>query len=701
MEGGARALPGPRWVADVVASISATPIGLALVLLGPLAEAVALGRGSENVYEAGGLTAPVALASLGWAWLTGVWLATVVSRAAHERTRGWSRPARVLLLGGLAALGEALALAYLASWYCFLHTGQFASWESLRFVLATPPGLGGKGVEGGIFAHEVAAGLPVAAPLLALAPVAALLLGRGRPWASATEPRALAQRRRYAWYACGFVVGGLLIALKRDEAETRVGLRLDTLRRRLNPAVALGFTLAEALEAEPVSPCLEPRDLRPRSAPWHPGAVPEGARTVVLVKLESARADVLGTGVLPTLDALARESLVFTRAYANATHTDYSDPAVHSSLYPLRTRLHHYNRATDPWPRVLLHDALHEGGFATAIASSQDLRWGRQDLFLRTPGLDRLEDAAATTAPASVDARDSGYAAEARAGAVRGNVDDAETVTNAVRWLEAQGEKPVFLALDLQRSHFPYTAPREHASAGQASSGASDGASFLGYPPAQTPALRQAYEAALGAIDAQIARVVAALRRLGRFDRSILVVYGDHGEMFHERPGYVTHSREPYDLLVRVPCLVRAPALVKPGRDDYPLELVDLAPTVLGLLGWEAHPAWQGTALLGPAPRPALEGRAVFLVCDSPIAVADAIVEGGRWKLLRDRNRARQELYDLEQDPGETHDLGAREPERVRALAGRLDAWRRRQLAYHAFDFYYERSFAPCPPERP
>src|SRR5262249_46755367 len=161
------------------------------------------------------------------------------------------------------------------------------------------------------------------------------------------------------------------------------------------------------------------------------------------------------------------------------------------------------------------------------------------------------------------------------------------------------------------------------------------------------------------------------------------VVYGDHGQLFHEIPGYVTHAREPYDLEVRVPCLVYAPALLEPAVDDYPVELVDLAPSVLGLLGWPPHPNFQGRNVLA-SDRPPLETRAVFLLCETPISRADAVVVAGRWKLLRDRNRRTQALFDLEADPRETTDLASREPERLGSLARLLETWRARQFAYYA-----------------
>jgi len=119
--------------------------------------------------------------------------------------------------------------------------------------------------------------------------------------------------------------------------------------------------------------------------------------SVIVVAVESLRHDVVGLksngiDVMPNLSELARGGLVFSKAYAQSTHSNYADPCVFSSLYPLRTEHHHNYSATDPWPKVLLYDVLSDWGYQTAMFSSQNESWGNMGEFLRSPKLDLFFD---------------------------------------------------------------------------------------------------------------------------------------------------------------------------------------------------------------------------------------------------------------------------------------------------------------------
>src|SRR5262249_20568926 len=161
-------------------------------------------------------------------------------------------------------------------------------------------------------------------------------------------------------------------------------------------------------------------------------------------------------------------------------------------------------------------------------------------------------------------------------------------------------------------------------------------ASFLDYPSGKTPIVRNAYFNAVHECDRQIGRLVEALDRLGCRDNTILVVYGDNGEAFHEN-GTVTHAREPVEPALRVACVLNATGRLKPRGEDYPIELIDVAPTILGLMGWPAHPSFQGIDFLSRK-RPAAEERLLFFHVENGLARVDAILLGGRWKLHLDRD---------------------------------------------------------------
>ena len=118
---------------------------------------------------------------------------------------------------------------------------------------------------------------------------------------------------------------------------------------------------------------LERRDGADRVAPFGPASRYGGTRDV-----------------MPAVDALARESRVFTNAYIQASHSNYAGLVPLSSQYPLRSP-QMYRYPPDPtYPRVLIYDVLKALGYKTAIFSSQNERWGGMINFHRQSSLDRF-----------------------------------------------------------------------------------------------------------------------------------------------------------------------------------------------------------------------------------------------------------------------------------------------------------------------
>ncbi len=178
--------------------------------------------------------------------------------------------------------------------------------------------------------------------------------------------------------------------------------------------------------------------------------------------------------------------------------------------------------------------------------------------------------------------------------------------------------------------------------------------------------------------DAQFGRLRAELARLGIADRTIVVLTADHGESLGEHGIWFEHLGL-HEAVARVPLLIVAPGRVAPGRRRDPASGLDVAPTILRLAGLDVPPAMRGRDLL------AHELPDVPVVTEA-VRRTQAAMVSGRWKLVRterslfltdafERPAGTLELYDLEQDPGERHDLSSAEPDRVRELVARLDDW--------------------------
>ena len=222
---------------------------------------------------------------------------------------------------------------------------------------------------------------------------------------------------------------------------------------------------------------------------------------------------------------------------------------------------------------------------------------------------------------------------------------------------------------------------------------------FITYPIEKTPQVRNAFYNAIHECDRQLGRLAAALDELGLLDDTVLVVTGENGEAFHEL-GSVGHAREPIEPAIHVANVLHAPNLLKPGREDYPFEHVDLVPTLLQLAGLPASPNFQGIDVLS-SDRPPLAERLLFFHVLSPLARADAVLLAGRWKYVQDYNTGLAALHDLASEAGESVDVSAANPAMASQLRGVLLTWRRRQLAYYHYPMYYQNYFPPRPPRLP
>jgi len=392
---------------------------------------------------------------------------------------------------------------------------------------------------------------------------------------------------------------------------------------------------------------------------------------VVVVLVDSLRVDQLRAcggprEVMPAVEALARDGKVFADCVSQASHTDYAAPAVFSSHYPLRSRDVYRYPKDPPYPRVMIYDVLKALGWRTALFSSQNEEWGQMLNYLQTGGLDVCFHSK------SVGVSD---AATADRPAFAGALDDSVTVTEALKWIDGAPEVPFCLYLNLQNSHLPYDVPKEFRRR-FAPPDVDVKISIGWYPKEQTALVKDVYADSLAYVDTQLDRLFRRLKESGQWERTLVVVTGDHGEAFYEH-GSAAHANGVHQEVIRVPLVFHAPGL-EPGREDRPVELLDVAPGVFHLLGLPVHPSFQGKDPFSPI-RP---DRARFSICDSPWRTQIAVLRSG-FKMIRDGDTGASVLYDLDRDPGEKTDAIASHPERARELKALIGAWRRAQLEYY------------------
>ena len=398
---------------------------------------------------------------------------------------------------------------------------------------------------------------------------------------------------------------------------------------------------------------------------------------VLLVSMDTTRADHLSAygyerDTTPHLRELARQGVLFDTAYAPSATTGPSHASLFTSLYPVTHRVlkNGYPLASE---YETLAEILTREGFETAAVVSSyvlNARFGYDQGFGAYD-----DDVSQGVAPSGVTQWE-GRTIEGR---FYGRADD--TTRRALGWLDSREhpERPFFLFAHYFDPHSPYVSP-------------------AGYKPPFEPGSKVAlklyrtiyfYDTVISYTDQEIGRLLAGLGERGLARDTIVVVVGDHGEGLMQH-GHMYHGVHIYEEGVRVPLIVRWPGVIEPGRAlAGPVQLMDLAPTLLDLIGINGGSAFQGESLAGRLldDEPGDPERSIYLYRRPYAAgkLADGIfaagqkfgLRTGRWKLIDGPEERSLELFDLESDPGERSNLAVEEPERTESLRLRLREWRR------------------------
>jgi N-acetylglucosamine-6-sulfatase len=194
------------------------------------------------------------------------------------------------------------------------------------------------------------------------------------------------------------------------------------------------------------------------------------------------------------------------------------------------------------------------------------------------------------------------------------------------------------------------------------------------------------------AVDDSLGRILATLEKLGSLDNTVLVFTSDHGYFYGEH-GLNAERRLAYEEAIRIPLIVRYPRLVTPGMTPRELVLsVDLAPTLLALAGLTPSSGIQGRSLIPVLDRSVRDWRSCFLIEYFSDTVYPRIRNMGYAAVRTDRHKYIEyrelkdmdELYDLEADPFEEHNLvGIGE---ARPTLDRMRSELRRVLAETGYD---------------
>jgi arylsulfatase A-like enzyme len=371
---------------------------------------------------------------------------------------------------------------------------------------------------------------------------------------------------------------------------------------------------------------------------WRKSIEPTLARTkpmnILLVTVDALRYDMLAPDApnrddYPHLTALLADSVWFTHAIAPASGTDVSLSTILTGRF-------------DPYQAIdtTLLEALRASGRRTYSAIPGEVSRYVGDTMLGR-GVDKL-----VTVHTDWEVADVGD-----------HVSAPTTELEGTRFLDDAGTRPwaIWLHFFDVHEHHQIDVPKPLLAT------VHDGGS---------PVIHK-YRALLHAIDDEVGHIQAQLAKRGLADSTIIVFLSDHGESLGDDPRLLdTHGSVAYHKLVRVPYAIHIPG-VAPGQRTDLVSLVDLAPTLLDLIGAPTAMApLDGTDLV-PA---ILDAPAALRPTGRAVAIHEelqwSVVEWPLQLLVRPADNV-VELYDLDKDPLEKTDLSKSQPDDVTRLRAR------------------------------
>lgn len=257
-----------------------------------------------------------------------------------------------------------------------------------------------------------------------------------------------------------------------------------------------------------------------------------------------------------------------------------------------------------------------------------------------------------------------------------------EVTDRALRWIDVGGPGKLFLFVHYMDPHMNYDAPAGFR--GRFTNEFQE-RSPLRHPVDQLWEIRSgalplsdtdrqfvaaAYDEEIAFVDTQIERLRAGLEKRGLLDQALIVLTSDHGEEFFEHGGF-EHGHALWQEIVRIPLIVWGPT-VTPGREERPVSLIDIAPTVLELAGVPALDGIEGISLV-PNLRDGAPIPERMITFELPLWGPDRIA-ALRWpyKFESMPESERHRLFDLAADPDEIENVGNRHPVVRRKMSAEL-----------------------------
>jgi len=254
---------------------------------------------------------------------------------------------------------------------------------------------------------------------------------------------------------------------------------------------------------------------------------------------------------------------------------------------------------------------------------------------------------------------------------------DARYVTQfALKWLDKQNKsKPIFLWAHYSDPHSPYVYRSDFKFP------------LLRGELFMSPGYR--YDTEVAHADFYIGQLLDGMRKRGLLENTLIVFMADHGESLGER-GYYGHGRHLYESSIKVPMAVIGPEIKQGITGKFTAQLVDIMPTILYMLRLTPPTGVRGEYLVETDGTPRQITRSELFIETYRGAVpdvpgADKMMPGvkplllgmkqGKWKCIFSPEKGRAELYDLETDPHEDHNLSGSHPQLAAEMTKKVESW--------------------------
>jgi arylsulfatase A-like enzyme/Tfp pilus assembly protein PilF len=398
------------------------------------------------------------------------------------------------------------------------------------------------------------------------------------------------------------------------------------------------------------SPGRTPTPYRPIAA--KSAAAIHARHNVILITIDTLRADHVGCyGAemvkTPALDTLAHDGVVFEHAISQVPLTWPSHAVILTGTYPFQNGVQDFSgQPLAPRFRSVAQ-TFKQAGYSTGAVVSAfvlDRTWGL------ARGFDFYDDAFSAQ---TFETKESGLV-DRRA---------ADSVARAIAWLKKNRQHPFFFWLHLYDPHSPYDPPE----------------------PYRTQYRSHLYDGEIAYADHELGNLISWLKQNHMYDSSLIVALSDHGESLGEH-GEDEHGFFIYNATVHVPLIVKPPAEsgISSGRRREPVETAAVAPTLLDLAGLKnssdaIHAQFQSPALFTAAlqksetsltPRDPAYSETFYPFSSFGWSPLHAL-ETSRFHFIE---APKPELYDLEADPAETHNILPQQPATVAVLQAKLQA---------------------------